>query len=111
MEEHDYRLCLLLNRLIKCIVSIRQDKCQIGQAVVEFNDHCVSANGVQLLQSNILVIVNVPMRQLLRFFGIATYYIKFVPRFAEITNPLRQMLKEDAVWNWTEICTRSFNEI
>ena len=36
-------------------------------------------------------------KQLLRLVCTASYYLKFVPKFAEICEPLRQLLKADTV--------------
>jgi len=52
--------------------------------------------------------VPINTKQLLRFVCTASYYLKFVPDFAEICKPLRQLLKADAVWNWSTTCQHSF---
>jgi hypothetical protein len=115
MEVHDERLRRLLDRLVKFNATIRRDKCQIGQSVVEFNGHRVSAAGILPLQSNVAAIIDMPtplnQRQLLRFLCTATYYMKFVPKFAETTEPLRKLLKADSVWNWSDECVHSFDLI
>ena len=58
--------------------TVRQDKCLIGKAEVDFNGHRLSAAGSRPLTSNVEAI------QLLRFVCTASYYLKFVPEFAEI---------------------------
>jgi hypothetical protein len=115
MEEHDERLRCMLDHLVKFNATIRRDKCQVGQSVVEFNGHRVSAAGIMPLQSNVAAIIDMPsplnQRQLLRFLCTATYYMKFVPKFAETMEPLRRLLKADSVWNWSEACVQSFDKI
>lgn len=115
MEEHDDRLRRLLERLVKYNATVRRDKCIIGQPEVEFNGHRVSASGVLPLQSNVDVIIGMPVpknqKQLLRFLCTATYYMKFVSGFAALCEPLRQLLKSDAVWNWTETCDQCFRNL
>ena len=39
------------------------------------------------------------------------YIGKFVPTISEITSPLRQLLKKDIAWHWTERHSRAFEEI
>jgi len=72
---------------------------------VDFNGHRVSAAGICPLTSNVKAIQAIPVpiktKQLLRVVCTASYsyYLKFVPDFAEICEPQRQLLKVDAVWN------------
>ena len=82
---------------------------------MEFNGHRVSASGLQPLSSNVDAILRIPVpvepKQLARLVSTAVYYLKFVPGFADICEPLRQLLKADAVWNWTPTCQHSFDEL
>jgi len=82
---------------------------------VDFKGHRVSAAGIRPLTSNVEAIQVIPVpintKQLLRFVCTATYYLKFVPDVAEICEPLRQLLKVDAVWNWSAACQHSFELI
>jgi hypothetical protein len=115
MQEHDAHLRAVLSRLEQYSATVRRDKCTIGATEVDFNGHRVSAAGVLPLQSNVEAILNMKepndQRQLLRFLCTATYYLKFVPNFSGLSTPLRDLLKADAVWNWTAACQHSFDEI
>ena len=91
-----------MDQLAKYDATVRQDKCLIGVPEVDFNGHRLSAAGSRPLTSNVEAI------QLLRFVCTASYYLKFVPEFAEVFEPLRQLLKADAVWNWSAVCQHSF---
>ena len=92
---------------------MRQDKCVIGVPEVNCNSHRLSAAGIRPLTSNVEAIqaISVPVnvKQLLRFVCMASYYLKFFfQNFAEICEPLCQLLKVDAVWNWSTACQHSF---
>jgi len=50
-------------------------------------------------------------KQLASFLGAAGYYMKFVPDFAAIARPLRELMKPEAVWTWTPTCIAAFNEL
>ena len=112
VAEHDERLRRVLDRLAKYNETVLQDKCLIGVPEVDFNGHRLSAAGIRPLISNVEAIQAIPVatnaKQLLRFVCTASYYLKFVPEFAEICEPLRQLLKADAVWNWSTVCQHSF---
>ncbi len=113
--QHDQRLRLVLERLTQHNATVRKDKCIIGASAVEFNGHRISAVGLQPLSSNVDAILRIPVpvepKQLARFVSTAVYYLKFVQGFADICDPLRQLLKADAVWNWTPTCQHSFDQL
>lgn len=103
--EHDRRLRLVLQRLSDVNATVRRYKCVIGAQEVEFNGHRISAAGVLPLGSHVDAFLRIPPpadpKQLSPFLSTATYYLRFVPQFADISEPLRQLLKKDAVLCWT----------
>jgi hypothetical protein len=115
VAEHDERLRRVLDRLVEYNATVRRDKCVVGAAAVDFNGHHISASGVRPLLSNVEAIQNIPVptdqKQLLRFVGMASYYLKFISGFAELCEPLRRLMKADAVWNWSPECQRCFTEL
>jgi hypothetical protein len=115
MEEHDENLRRVLQRLEHYNATVRADKCVIGASEVDFNGHSISAAGIRPLQSNVDAILRMPTpkdhRQLTRFVCTATYYMKFVPDFAQLSLPLRQLLKPDSAWNWTRECQEAFDTL
>jgi len=87
-------------------------KCLIGVPEVDCNGHRVSAAGIRPLTSNVkaiqAILVPINTKQLLRFVCTASNYLNIVPDFTEISEPLRQLLKADEVWNWWTACQHSF---
>jgi hypothetical protein len=104
VAEHDKRLRHVLERLAKYNPTVHRDKCIICVPEVDFNGHRLTAAGIRPLHSNVEAIRAMPVplnaTQLLQLVCTAAYYLKFVPDFAEICEPLRQLFKADAVWNW-----------
>jgi hypothetical protein len=115
MKEHDDRLRCVLRRLVKYNATVRVDKCVVGKSEVDFNGHRVSAEGVRPLQSNVDAILKMPVptdqKHLTRFLCTAGYYLKFLPGYADLCEPLRALLKKEAVWCWSPMCQRNFDEI
>lgn len=112
VHEHDRRLRAVLSRLVKYGATVRADKCELGKSAVDFNGHRLSAEGVRPLQSNVEALLRIPppvnQRQLQRFVGAASYYSRFVDRFADLCKPFRPLLKANSVWTWSPECQRSF---
>ena len=44
-------------------------------------------------------------------FGMANYYLKFIPHNATIMAPLRNLLKKETSWNWAEQCQASIEQV
>ena len=47
--------------------------------------------------------------QVRRFLGLASYYRRFVPKFAKIAAPLHALLKKENAFEWTSECTTAFD--
>ena len=50
-------------------------------------------------------------RQLASFIGMVTYMGNFMPHLSRHTEPLRAMLKQDAIFAWDEMANTSFQKI
>ena len=40
-----------------------------------------------------------------------SYYRKFVPQFASLTNPLNKLLQKGYIWKWDDKCQEAMNAI
>ena len=48
------------------------------------------------------------VKEIKKFLGLAVYYRKFVPRFADISRPLTRLTRKETTFNWTPECQKSF---
>jgi len=91
----------VLDSLVQYNATVIRSKCFIGVPEVEFIGHRVSGAGIKPLSSNVTAISNIPVpvdpQQVLRFLGTVSYYMKFIPGFADLCEPLRKLLKAYAV--------------
>ena len=66
---------------------------------LQYLGHLISEKGIQSLPDKILTITNLTdpknIDGLHHFLGLASYYRKFVPLFADITKPLNKLLWKD----------------
>ena len=51
------------------------------------------------------------MRELQRFLGSLNFYRSYIPGLTCIAEPLYRLTQKRAVWNWTEVCQRAFEEL
>ena len=45
------------------------------------------------------------------FLGLASYYRRFIPRFAKIANPLHALTRKNAQFQWTTKCQEAFEKL
>ena len=80
---------------------LKQNKknCQIGVKSIVFLRHIISSEGVKVDPAKIEAITKMPLpnsvNELQRFLGMITYLGNFMPNLAEVTSPLRTLLKKE----------------
>ena len=70
------------------------------------------ADGIQPLPEKLESIAKMPApknpKEVKQFLGLAGYYRKFVPRFADISRALTHLTKKDVEFKWTPECENCF---
>jgi hypothetical protein len=74
-----------------------------------------SSNGMMIDPNRICAIINLKepqnKKELQSILGIINYLRKYIPNLAEVSNPLRELLKSNVEFQWLETHTNTFNEI
>ena len=114
-EQHDHRLSKVLDRLQKEGLTLNNEKCQFAVDRVKFLGHVVSAQGLEADPSKIKAITDMPtptdVAGVRRYLGMVNYVGKFSPRIAELTQPIRELLKTESDWAWGSMQQRAFEEL
>ncbi len=105
-EEHDERLKTVLDRFAAVNFTFNPAKCTFGKPEVDFLGHKVNGETIRPDPRKVESIKNFPVPrsvdEVRRLLGVATYISKFIPRFSAKTAILRQLLKADTVFEWTD---------
>ena len=114
-EDHDANLINLLNvAQVKGLV-LNSKKLELKHPKVSFFGAEYSADGMYPCPKKIQRITEmtppIDKQQLASFIGMVTYMGNFVPHLSHHTDPLRAMLKQDAVFAWDELANASFQKI
>ncbi|KAL6487671.1 hypothetical protein MHYP_G00042970 [Metynnis hypsauchen] len=96
-------------------LTLNLKKCNLLKRELTFLGHVVSANGVRTEQGKVEAVKNFPvpqsMKEVQRFLGMAGWYHRFIPRFADRALCLNALKKKGATWIWTDECQRAFQDI
>ena len=114
-EDHDANLINLMNVCQKEGLVLNSKKLELRKERVTFFGAEYSAAGMHPDPKKIQGIVEMTApedkQQLQSFLGMVNYMGTFIPNLSHHTEPLRSMLKQDNVFTWDEVKTRSFQQI
>ena len=85
-------------------VKFNSEKVQFKIGQVEYTGNRVSSDGLKPDPNKIEAIMNMPkptdINSLQRLLAIIKYLAQYIPYGSAITEPLRELLKKDAEWDW-----------
>ena len=114
-EEHTDHLKKVFERIHNAGLRLKPKKYFFAQEKVEYLGHVVSAGGISTDPAKLSAISQFPtpttVKTLRSFLGLASYYRKFVPRFAKIAQPLHALTKKDTLFEWTQQCQSAYDEL
>lgn len=106
--EHLVHLREVLSRLQTAGLTVKPTKVTLAKRQISFLGHLVSSNGIRIDQDRTKDIKEFPRprskKEIARFIGMANYFRKFVPNFAQLAAPLNTLRKkkEEFVWGDTQ---------
>ena len=113
--EHDEILNKVLKVLASAGLTLNKDKSVIGQSHLKLLGHVFDVNGIRSCPDKVRAILEMPVPssvpQLRQILGMIHYLGSFLPDLHEVTRPLNDLLKADAVWFWGPDQEQSFNAI
>lgn len=113
-EDHDKRVRLVLNRLREAGMTLNE-KCTFSKKKMTFLGHIISGEGIEADPQKTKAIREFPtptnVTELQRFNGMVNQLAKFIPNLAEVNEPLRQLLKKENEWIWSEPQELAFGKI
>ena len=114
-ECHDRALDEVLRRIHKAGMTLNPSKCMFRQSSVKFLGRIVDAEGIHADQTAIESIMALPpptcVKELQSFLGAVNQYSEFSSSIAELTHPLRELLRKNVVWMWDQAQQSAFEDV
>ena len=103
-EEHDTAVTKVLERAAENNIKFSLPKLQFKKPQVVYHGNSLLTEGIQADKSKVEAVQNMPdptdKQGVQRFLGMVNYLSPFVPNKAELTEPLRQLVKDGIPFTW-----------
>ena len=113
-QDHDKKLRAVLDKMTEAGVTLNE-KCEFSVSEVVFLGHVISADGIRVDPRKVEAISAYPtpkdVPELRRLLGMVNHVGKFTPNLAEVTQPLRELLKKDNDWTWGQTQQTAFETV
>ena len=113
VETHLKQLELIFQRLCEVDLKLKMEKCSFLKKHIQYLGHIVSGDGIKPIPEKLSAIQQMPcpytLKEVKQFLGLVGYYRKFIPCYADIARPLHALTRKDTVFEWSDICQRSFD--
>ena len=116
LKDHDDKLERFLKVCQNKGIKLNREKLKLRLEEVRYVGHVISATGLKPDPRKIDAVVNMPAPEdkqgVRRLMGTINYLQKFAPCLAEVTGPIRQLVKKENEFNWDEsIHGKCFDQI
>lgn len=112
MSSHVEHLFQVFEVMAKGGLKLKIEKCTFAQSQTKLLGHVVRAKGIAVDQGKISAVVHTPdprtVTDMRSFLGLAGYYRRFIPRFAEVSAVLHAATSAKLKFSFTEEMRSSF---
>ena len=114
-EEHDKRLQKLLSVLQEKGITLNREKCEFSMPKLEFMGLVLSERGVGPSEAKVSAVMNArePMSvsEVRSWLGLVQYNARFIPDLATVSEPLRKLTHQNAMFKWGQAEQKSFDQL
>jgi hypothetical protein len=114
-EDHDKHLRMVLQKLRENQLYAKLKKCEFWLKEVSFLGHIISEGGILVDPSKVKDVLswNTPQNVLniRSFLGLAGYYRRFIKGFSKISKPMKELLANGKIFEWTSRREACFSRI
>ena len=113
--EHNQTLETVLQRVNDFGITLNREKCQFGKSTIEFYGYKFSQEGLMPTEEKVRAVKECPKpeskTEVRSFLGMTGYLSKFIPRYASLTKPLRDLTLKETKFHWEEEEQSAFQQL
>ena len=113
LQDHLKHVQLVMDRLEKHFLRLKLSKCSFARNEIKYLGFIVNRFGIKPDEEKVKAIKSLKpptnVRQVRSFLGMCSWYRRFVPNFAKITESLVKLTKKYARFSWNEENQKSFD--
>lgn len=114
-DQHLEDVQKVFKRLQYFKLRAKRSKCKFACQELKYLGHILTMNGIKMDPSKTTAIVErrAPsnVKELLSFIQTCSWYRKFIPEFAKISQPLTQLTRKNILWQWNQKEQESFDKL
>ncbi|GFU38476.1 retrovirus-related Pol polyprotein from transposon 297 [Trichonephila clavipes] len=114
-KDHLDHLTQVFTLLRDAGLTLNKEKCHFARDKLKYLGLIISKEGIETDNKKIRAITEMKPpknnREVSKFLGMTGWYQKFIPRYADICEPLYQLKKKGAKFNWSGEAQDSFDQI
>ena len=115
VHKHDENLLKLLERAHKVNLRLNGRTMELKKSEVKFMGHIISKDALKPDPAKVEAVEEMPKptckQQVLSLLGFVNYLSRFLPRLAEVAQPLRDLTAKNAKFTWAKQHDTAFQEI
>lgn len=115
VEHHDKNLRALLQRFMDCGLTLNPKKCRFRVPEIQFFGFRFSKDGMRPTDKRVKdlkeMLPPANADDIKALLGMAQYSAQFIPRFSQISAPLRHLTCKGAKWKWSDVENKAFQEL
>jgi hypothetical protein len=114
-EKHLETREKVLKRLLGAGLVLKREKCNFCKPELKYLGYIVNRAGLNIDAEMVKAIVDMPrpkdVRGVRRLVGTLTWFLKFVPNFATIVDPLVNLTRKPVRFKWSPECDKAFRDL
>ena len=114
-REHDEALEGVLQALVNRNLTLNKGKCEFNKPSIEFYGFVFGKDGISPDVKKVEAVKKMETpktaKEVRSFLGLTNYVSRFIPQYANITKPLRDLTKKDTPWMWKEEQQEAFEKL
>ncbi|XP_051973262.1 uncharacterized protein K02A2.6-like [Xyrauchen texanus] len=114
-NELEQRLRNVFQKFQEKGLTLNKEKCFFGLKQIEILGHVVTTEGIKPDPRKVEAVCNAPrpenVAQLRSFLGTCGFLMKFVPNYANLSEPLRKLTRQGQKWQWSSEAENAFKRL